>query len=154
MFGAGTIPDGFLECDGTNGTQNLQGYMVKGAGSGVAPRATGGSNTITPMAPLFETAEHLLADNEIPAHTHVYNDEVNANTMTGSIFTVGSTMGGPINRTTITTEPGGALTRTAHAHQNGSFSWTGYKDEAGASHNGALDIRPSCRAVKFVMRSA
>lgn len=150
MFGAGTIPDGYHECDGAAGTPDYRGYIPKGAGSGTTPGTTGGSNSITPTANAFDSPDCALTDNQIPGHQHGYSDV--RNYTFNNIGAGGYTRGAVISRTTTTTEPGAVTTRTAHKHTGCSFAWTGYKDATGASQSGALDIRPACRAVKFIMR--
>ena len=52
---AGSIPSGYQACDGTNGTRDLRGKFVVGAGATYAVGATGGS--LTPTA---------------AAHTHIF----------------------------------------------------------------------------------
>jgi hypothetical protein len=152
MFGAGSVPAGFAECNGSGGTPDYRGYIPRGAGSGVTPGTTGGNNAATPTCS-FETPETTLTDNQIARHTHGYYDTQTATGSLGSTHTDAYQYGASdILRTTTTTEPGGITTRTAHKHTGCSLTWTGYKDEAGASQSGALDIRPACRAVKFIMR--
>lgn len=54
----GTIPAGYYLCDGNNGTPNLAGKFIQGAGAGYAVGASGGS----------ATHAHVGA-----AHTHTYS---------------------------------------------------------------------------------
>jgi microcystin-dependent protein len=53
-----SIPSGWLLCDGTNGTPNLQNRFVVGAGDTYAVDATGGAASVT------------LTEAQLPAHTH------------------------------------------------------------------------------------
>jgi microcystin-dependent protein len=53
-----SIPSGWVLCNGSNGTPNLQDRFVVGAGSSYAVNATGGANTVTLDATM------------IPSHTH------------------------------------------------------------------------------------
>lgn len=153
MYGGGQIPDGYAECTGAAGTPNYQGYLPKGAGSGVTPGTTGGSNSITPTANAFDSPDCTLTDNQIPKHRHGYTDVQNNTVANGTPDTaMAFNAGSNFNRTTSTAEPGGVTTRTAHKHTGSTFAWTGYKDSAGTSQAGELDIRPACRAVKFIMR--
>ena len=56
----GSIPTGYVLCDGTNGTPNLTSRFVVGANSGnYSPGSTGGASTVT------------LSVAQLPAHTHV-----------------------------------------------------------------------------------
>lgn len=158
MYGGGQIPDGYAECTGATGTPNYQGYLPKGAGSGVTPGTTGGSNSITPTANAFTTGATTLTDNQIPGHDHTYTDKQN-NSTTGAgagsdrgAWWVAGDYGRDFTWNTLTTEPGAVTVRTAHSHAGSTFAWTGYLDSTGTSQAGALDIRPACRAVKFIMR--
>lgn len=55
------IPTGWQLADGTNGTPNMKDLFVVGAGNLYAKGTTGGSTTITA--------------NNLPTHTHPYNDK-------------------------------------------------------------------------------
>lgn len=54
----GSIPAGWLLCDGTSGTPDLRDRFIVGAGSSYAVGATGGANTNT------------LSTAQLPSHTH------------------------------------------------------------------------------------
>jgi hypothetical protein len=157
MYGGGAMPDGYHEADGTNGTPDYRGYIPRGSGSDVTPGTTGGSNSITPTANAFTTGATTLTDNQIPGHDHTYVDKQNSVGICSSgsdryAYWRGVAPGTDILRDTLTTEPGAVTVRTAHSHAGSSFKWTGYKDSAGTSHAGELDIRPACKGVKFIMR--
>lgn len=55
------VPEGWALCDGTNGTPNLNGRFVVGAGGDYAPGVTGGAASVT-----------LTAGN-LPAHGHTFS---------------------------------------------------------------------------------
>ena len=57
---ADAIPEGWALCDGTNGTPDLRGRFVLGAGGSYAAGATGGE------------ASHQLTVSEMPRHSHQY----------------------------------------------------------------------------------
>ncbi len=52
------VPDGWVLCDGNNGTPNLSGLFVIGAGGTYEPGSTGGSEVVT------------LTEKQLPPHTH------------------------------------------------------------------------------------
>lgn len=52
------VPTGWALCDGSNGTPDLRGRFIIGAGGAYAVAATGGAETVT------------LAEANLPAHTH------------------------------------------------------------------------------------
>ena len=58
------IPSGWALCDGQNGTPNLQDRFIVGAGSSYNVNDTGGEASVT------------LTLNQIPAHSHVYQNQV------------------------------------------------------------------------------
>ena len=58
-----SIPQGWVICDGNNGTPNLQNQFLRGAGDTFSVDQTGGSET---------TGSTALTEAQIPAHTHSY----------------------------------------------------------------------------------
>ena len=56
------IPNGWTLCDGTNGTPDLRGRFIVGAGGVYAPGNTGGQEQVT------------LNVNQMPSHSHPVND--------------------------------------------------------------------------------
>ena len=52
------LPDGWVLCNGQNGTPNLSNRFIVGAGSSYNVGATGGENMVT------------LSENQIPSHSH------------------------------------------------------------------------------------
>jgi microcystin-dependent protein len=97
---SGSIPSGWLLCDGTSSTPNLRDRFVVGAGTTYAVGATGGS-----------------ADLVVPSHTHTITDPTHNHTFS---FTYGSTAvggGGSANtgagNTTTTSSATGISVNTA-----------------------------------------
>jgi hypothetical protein len=83
-----TLPDGFVECDGDNGTPDLRNKFIVGAGDSYSVGDTGGSNTGTTASAGAHThtgsttgagahthggfsQPHALSNVEIPAHRHL-----------------------------------------------------------------------------------
>ena len=75
-----SIPAGWLLCDGTNGTPNLQDRFVVGAGSAYAVGATGGSANAT-LVSHNHTATSVVTD---PGHAHIYNTKTGTPPQAGS----------------------------------------------------------------------
>jgi hypothetical protein len=65
----GSIPSGWLLCDGTNGTPNLRNSFIIGAGDTYAVNATGGSADSIVVAHTH-TATSVVTD---PGHQHNYS---------------------------------------------------------------------------------
>jgi hypothetical protein len=61
----GSVPTGFLICDGTNGTPDLRDRFIVGAGNSYAVNATGGSANA-----IVVSHTHAITD---PGHNHQYN---------------------------------------------------------------------------------
>ena len=61
------IPTGWLLCNGSNGTPNLQDRFIVGAGSGYSPGNTGGANSVQLQATEMPVHSHSITD---PGHDH------------------------------------------------------------------------------------
>jgi hypothetical protein len=120
----GSIPSGWLICDGTNGTPDLRNRFIVGAGSTYAVNATGGT-----------------ADAIVVSHTHTF--------LTGSAGThnhsaVSGGVGGPQRGFG---EPGGngfLGYSLADTYYNAGYSGTQLIQDAGShNHNGTTDTSGS-----------
>ena len=75
-----TLPAGFVLCDGTNGTPNLQDKFIVGASNttGTPTSTVSGSAASTGGNANHDhggnTQNHTLTSSEIPSHTHPYKD--------------------------------------------------------------------------------
>lgn len=132
---AASIPSGWVLCDGANGTPDLRGRFVIGAGGGLSVNDSGGSNidlshTHTPNAAAADSADwshtHTQGNTGISTgnHKHALGTlAVANNTLTVDIAT-GSTMAPTSNHNHAFsgTETG---TEGAHTHTNPSTGTSG-----------------------------
>ena len=65
----GSVPTGWVLCDGTNSTPDLRDRFIVGAGSTYAVNATGGSATLTPTGSISVTGT-ALTEAQMPKHFH------------------------------------------------------------------------------------
>lgn len=79
------IPSGWVLCDGSNGTPDLQDRMVVGAGSTYSVDDTGGET------------EHTLTEAEMPEHYHSLNVYSGTSPATRAAAQFGSTLAGSVN---------------------------------------------------------
>lgn len=102
----GSIPSGWVICDGTNATPDLRNLFVVGAGDTYAVGATGGANTVA------------LAEANLAAHTHTgttASDGAHTHNVSGNTSNTGAHTHNVSGNTSNT---------GSHAH-NGSTSNTG-----------------------------
>jgi microcystin-dependent protein len=84
-----SIPSGWLLCNGSNGTPNLQDRFVVGAGSSYAVNATGGANTVTLDATMIPSHTHSLSasgttSGQSAGHTHTFSGTTSGQSNTHS----------------------------------------------------------------------
>lgn len=65
-----SIPSGWVLCDGNNGTPNLKGRFVVGAGNNYSVNTTGGANSVTLTTNQMPSHNHTGTTNSNGAHTH------------------------------------------------------------------------------------
>lgn len=108
----GSIPSGWVICDGTNSTPDLRDRFVVGAGNSYAVDATGGSNTVT------------LAEANLPGHTHSVSgttgsDGAHTHNVSGNTSTTGAhthTLSGNTSNTGAHTHSGSTSNTGSHSH--------------------------------------
>jgi len=133
----GSIPAGFVLCNGANGTPDLRGRFLVNVGTGYARGATGGFATRTPSASLV-IASHILTTAQLPVHDHEYTDYY-ASGSTGWLCMTPSYAADRDNtsRNATTTNAGGGL---GHGHPGSTFTGVIY------------DNRPAWFALCFIMK--
>lgn len=122
----GTIPSGYVLCDGTNGTPDLRDQMIMGAGATYAQGTTGGSTSTTTAAAngaAATTGSYVLTTADIPSHSHKVFTRTGSINGTGggtSLYSIGhDTNGGGTDNSGATETSGGA---GGHSHTIGSVS--------------------------------
>ena len=136
-----SIPAGWSLCDGTNGTPDLRGRFIVGAGGSYAVGATGGAETVTLTAAQIPQHTHsagTLATTEAGLHSHV----TNLYTATGGISQGGS-VGFASDKAGSQYE---ALSAGAHIHPI-----TGSTGNAGSGE--AHENRPPYYALCFIRKN-
>lgn len=128
-----SIPSGWQLCDGSNGTPDLRGKFVVGAGSTYAVNATGGgvnlAHTHTPTqaatdAATFSHTHTQSATGSESSHTHVVSLTTGVPSSTLVTVTGGFSHASGTHTHTITAVNAG----TSHTHTNPT------SDSGGASH--------------------
>jgi len=106
----GSIPSGWVICDGTNSTPDLRDRFVVGAGNSYAVDATGGSNTVA------------LSTSELPGHTHTgttASDGAHTHNVSGNTSNSGThthTLSGNTSNSGNHTHNGSTSNTGAHTH--------------------------------------
>ena len=127
----GSIPTGWLICDGTNSTPDLRNSFILGAGNTYAVGATGGS-TDAIVVSHTHTATSTVTD---PGHFHnILAESGGAGAGSGKLELSSQTVSGPVTQSAVT----GVTVATTNA-------------TAGVSGSGAN--MPPYYALAFIMKS-
>jgi microcystin-dependent protein len=115
-----SVPTGWYLCNGSNGTPDLRGKFIIGAGGSYSPGATGGNATVT------------LSVSNLPAHNHDFSVS-GPTVVSGSIAMSGTTdSAGSHTHTTST-----VITDSGHLHvypgDDQLYTATGYAGWTGTS---------------------
>jgi len=150
------IPSGYKLCDGTNGTPDLRGKFIIGAGGSYNPTATGGAATVT-----LEIAN-------LPSHTHTFTGTANASGGHSHTITDPGHTHSVNERTGAAGADGGyANSWTGRTSTSTSTQTTGITISSAASHTHdltgtnantgsgtAVNILPPYFALAYIMRTA
>lgn len=135
----GSIPAGWVLCNGLNSTPDLRGRIPIGAGDTYAKGATGGNDSVTPTCSNFNSPGHALTTSEMPGHTHSYTDYYPRTDGTGGGGFSKMTTTDDSENTTSTSGVTGSP--TAHTHDGCSITVN------------SMNCRPASRAYCYIMRS-
>jgi microcystin-dependent protein len=106
-----SIPSGWLLCDGTSGTPNLQNRFIVGAGDSYAVDATGGAATVTLDATQIPAHSHT-ADGDLTAASagaHTHTGSVDSTSLTGDATYISETWGAFGTATGVFSKSGGSV---------------------------------------------
>lgn len=125
----GSIPTGFVLCDGNNSTPDLRDRFIIGSGTDSGSTHdigdTGGANSLT------------LSSGQLPSHSHnvgnLVADSGGNHTHTGSTSNVG-------NHTHAGAETAGPLVTSANTSTNNGFKVTGATTGAAGAHSHNVTI--------------
>ena len=150
----GSIPSGFVLCDGNNSTPNLTDRFVVGAGSAYGVGASGGSSSVT------------LSTSNLPSHNHSISVSGTTSTksLTGDItkisecynvaggatgvFTKKGTGNSPVTGSSSTSPTAGVDFDASHDH---TFSASGTSGSQGSGS--AHENRPPYYALCYIMKT-
>jgi len=108
----GSIPAGWVLCDGTNATPDLRDRFIAGAGNTYAVGATGGSANA-----IVVTHTHTATVTD-PGHLHTYNQAGGTDTVSGGGATIQT------NKTPTSSNTGSAVTGISVTNANAGTSGT------------------------------
>lgn len=129
----GTVPAGWVLCDGTNGTPDLRNRFVVGAGSTYAVGATGGADSV------------VLTEAQLPSHNHTaelaggHNHTTGTDGLHSHSGTANSAGNHQHNIKTNGVSSGSHGTRVSRYNTTGD-SATGAKTEYAGTHTHSLSI--------------
>ena len=151
------IPQGYALCNGSNGTPDLRGKFIIGAGGSYSPSATGGAATVTLLEANLPAHKHTLSGTTVAGggHTHSVSDAGHYHG--GSFTNVGAPVSGGLTGTPsgdwapANTNMGSAIlsvsTAPSHTHDlSGDTSTVG--------SGTAVNILPPYLALAYIMRTA
>jgi microcystin-dependent protein len=153
MWYGATLPTGWVICDGANGTPDLRGRFVLGAGTNANPSAGDINPTYTVGATGGEN-KHTLTKAELPKHKHTVTNTLSDN---GQV-TIGTTATNDTYMALLTGYPGipdlsGAFSNIAHqpTHTHAISGTTGDGTTDGLNSQ-AQENRPPYYVLTFIMK--
>lgn len=143
----GSIPSGWLLCNGSSGTPDLRNRFVVGAGSTYAVGATGGSANATLVS---HTHTYSGTTTTAGSHSHSVYDPGHSHQYESAIGSSGTNMGGPLFRQTANTAT--AYTNISlYAAGDHAHTFSGSTSTEGASATNAN--LPPYYALCYIMKA-
>ena len=149
-----TIPSGWVLCNGSNGTPDLRGRFIVGAGGDYSPAATGGSATQTLTSGNIPAHTHTFSGVSSAAggHTHSITDPGHSHGLTLQNSTFGGTGGGTLAATIGSYSTASATTGiTINAVGDHTHTYSGTTSSVGSGT--AFSILPPYYALAYIMKS-
>ena len=162
MWHGSTIPTGWAECNGSNGTPDLRGRFIVAAGQATATPVTGDLNHAYVANTTGGENRHTLTVAELPRHHHQasgdgatmtagggsHNHSVWANGQGGPETRAGGNAGG----LAATSGANLATTSNTHSHANADFSGRVGDGSANGLNNSPNENRPQYYVLRFIMK--
>ena len=160
MWHGTTLPAGWVECNGSNGTPDLRGKFIVAAGQAASTALPGDLNPNYAVNTTGGENRHVLSKPEIPKHSHKVNGDGATVAATGGshahsvplIAGITGVVGGSGKDVIPNNGSSGVSSPSTHSHPNSEFSGQtgdGTSDGlAGQPH----ENRPHYYALRFIMK--
>ena len=160
-----SIPAGWVLCNGSNGTPDLRGQFIMGAGGSYAPGYTGGAASVSLLTANLPAHSHTLTDPghahgvTDPGHAHSVVDPGHSHTFTTTVI---SPSGGNLTTGSLSSVQGqGAGTNTAATGLSVNAATTSIGINAAGTgitvnntgSNSPVSILPPFYALAFIMKT-
>lgn len=130
------IPDGWVLCDGNNGTPDLRGKFLKGVPGSTNPGGVGGTDSVTLSTSQLPSHNHSASTDTVGGHTHSWESASNAIDTSNSYYR-------GLDPTNTGSETMDTSTNGGHSH---SIS-TG-----GTGSGGSIENRPPYYEVAYILK--
>lgn len=150
-----TIPSGYALCDGSNGTPDLRGKFIIGAGGSYSPAATGGAATVTLVEANLPAHTHTCTGATQPGgqHTHTATDSGHYHSYLKSVATGGIAGGtGALDGNSSDSTGSGSANITVSTEPDHTHSINLTLGNTGSGT--AVNVLPPYFALAYIMRTA
>lgn len=160
---AANIPEGWALCDGQNGTPDLRGRFVVGAGGTHSPNTSGGSDSVTLSVsnlPVHDHGAGGLTANQSGEHTHGATDSgVGIQYFYKTMFTTSYTDGASLVRVILDGNVDGASvdsfdphSHTIRVNSDGEHTHDISGSTASAGGGQPVNVTPPYYALCYIMK--